>query len=299
MPHPSLPPVVLEITPPTRPRASVLLRRADGLGPAVRVVNVISRLGRWASVDAAAVLRARDYDPVWHLANRGRGLDEIEREIERAAEAGLQRVLCIRGECGSARGEHPSADEPKIREVVACLRARLPAASIGVTVNHHLPGPRVLANLRRKLDAGADFVQTQVSFDLRGLRRLSTAIADRHPRVGVVPMLLPVLSPQAALGAARRLGIPLDQALHHALERRGAEAGWESFAARFREARHSAAFASVALMTAIDPPPAITARLREIVLGEVARAWDRPGGGGDAPAERDPPASDTAATAVQ
>jgi len=258
---PHLPRLVLEITPPARPREDVLVRRAGALGPRVDVVNVISRPDRWASLEAAARLRARGFDPVWHLVNRGRTLDAVERDIDGAAAAGVRRVLCLRGEHKTV----DTADEPKIREVVARVRGRLPDASIGVTFNHHLSTPRARANLWRKLDAGADFVQTQVTFGLTGLRGLAAAIRDRHPRVGLVPMLLPVCSAEAARRAARRLGIPLDQGLHHALERDGAEAGWAAFAALSASILGDATFAGIALATPIDMAPGYAARLRAVV----------------------------------
>jgi len=126
--------------------------------------------------------------------------------------------------------------------------------------------PRTLPNLWRKLEAGADFVQTQVTFDLRGLRRIGAMLSARHPGVALVPMLLPVVSAEGALRAARRLGIPLDQALYHDLERRGPEAGWETFATRLREIRESELFRGAALMTPIDPSADYLARLRRIVV---------------------------------
>lgn len=253
--------VVLEITPPARPRADVLLRRASALGPAVRVVNVISRPERWSSLEAAVVLREHGFDPVWHLPNRGRRMEDVDRELARAEAADVRRVLCLRGEHKAAE----SPDEPKIREVVARVRARLPKSAIGVTLNHHLWTARARENLWRKVDAGADFVQTQVTFDLRGLRPIAATLHARHPGVAIVPMLLPVVSPDAALRVARRLGIPLDQTLHHDLERRGAEAGWEAFARRFDEIQADPGFAGVAIMTPIDPAPDYLARLRAIV----------------------------------
>ncbi len=255
--------VILEITPPRLARIEVLQRRAGLLGPGQpRVVNVISRPDRWSSLDAAIALRADGFDSVWHLTTRGRGLLEIEREIERAAGAGVRRVLCLRGERLGA-DDHPG--DPKIRDVVARVRARMPGASVGVSLNHHLRDPGVLPNLFRKLGAGADFVQTQVTFELRRLHSIGASIGRHHPGVALIPMLLPVLSSEAARAAARRLGIPLDQALHRDLERCGESAGWRALAERLREIRESPVFATAALMTPIDPSHDYAARLRSIV----------------------------------
>jgi len=106
------------------------------------------------------------------------------------------------------------------------------------------------------------------------LRRIGAMLSARHPGVALVPMLLPVVSAEGALRAARRLGIPLDQALYHDLERRGPEAGWETFATRLREIRESELFRGAALMASIDPSADYLARLRRIV---VPGAGDRPG----------------------
>ena len=261
IPHPCPPRVVLEITPPSEPRPEILLRRASALLPLVRAVNVIHRNDRWSSLEAAAALRTHGFDPVWHLPNRGRTLEQIETELERAAEAGVRRILCIRGEYKATE----ASDEPKIREVVRRARQLLPQASIGVTLNHYGPLDRALPNLWRKLEAGADLVQTQVCFDLATLRPIATSAARRFPGVAILPMLLPVLSDASARRASRRLGIPLDQALHHALEREGAAAGWRALTDQLAEVAGSAVYAGVALMTPIDPTPAYAHRLREAV----------------------------------
>jgi len=269
-PFPSPPaPIVLEITPPARPRTDILLRRASLLGNPRQVVNVIARPDRWASLSAAAALVAHGFEPVWHLTTRDRRLAEIEHEIEVAGEAGVRRVLCLRGERSGPAPEGAGTD-PRIRDVVALLRRRLPGAAIGVTLNHHLPQPGVLPNLVGKLDSGADFVQTQLSFSLRGLGAIAALLHRRFPDVALIPMIAPVLRADAARATARRLRIPLDQALHHALERGGEEAGWRAFAARLDQIRTSHHFATAALMTPMDPTPAYAARLRALVPGAAA-----------------------------
>lgn len=276
-PSPSMP-IVLEITPPVRPRVDILLRRAGLLGNPRAVVNVIARPDRWASVAAAATLRAHGFDPVWHLTTRGRRRAEIEGEIEAAGASGLRRVLCVRGERGDGNpGEAGTgASDLRIRDVVALIRRRLPDATIGVTLNHHLPDRGVLPNLLGKLEAGADFVQTQLGFTLRGLGPIAESLQRPFPHVAVIPMLSPILSADAARATARRLRIPLDQALHHALERDGAVAGWRAFAASLDEIRASSPFATAALMTPMDPPPAYAAMLRAIVAGGGREARPEP-----------------------
>lgn len=261
--------VALEITPPAAPRPAVLLRRAQALLPACRRVNVIQRPDRQSSLDAAIALLADGLEPVWHLSNRGRSVSEVEGLIERARRAGLARVLCIRGEYKGV--ESPATDEPKIREMVRMLLRAIPGVRISVTLNPHgLTGP-TLDNLWLKLEAGARGVQTQVVFDLEALQPLAQEVKRRHPDVSISPMLMPVLSSQAALRVSRRLGVAVPMALLEDLETRGEEAGWRHFECLVRQIENSALYSGLALMTPIDPSAGFLARLRAAFRSEALR----------------------------
>jgi 5,10-methylenetetrahydrofolate reductase len=256
-------PITLEITPPVRPQVSLLLRRASCLGAGSRRVNVIQRVDRWGSLPASIALAARGYEPVWHLANRGRRFADIEKDLASAASTGVRRVLCIRGEYKAEDGE----DTPRIRELVRLVYRRLPDAQVSVTLNPFAAQSassraRVFANLEAKLDAGADGVQTQVSFDLQSLQPFAEKLKSERPEVRITPMLMPVESARAAVRISRRLGVPLPAALLHRLERLGPDAGWDHFEAFARAVAASPLYDGLAVMTPIDPSPAFSSRLR-------------------------------------
>jgi len=263
--------LAFEITPPAERRPLLLLRRAAVLRPLTRRVNVIQRAERWSSLEASIALRQYDYEPVWHLANRGRGIARIEAEVALAREAGISRVLCIRGEY---KGED-DADTPRIRELVRLLRHRLPRAHVSVTLNHHVRAARVLSNLRAKLDAGAHGVQTQVSFDLESLQPFAEAIRRSHPGVSLAPMGMPVLSTRAALRLSRRLAVPIPASLLDRLERLGPLAGWEHFERFASAVADDPLYEGLAVMTPIDPDPDFRARMRGALSGFVV---DEPAG---------------------
>jgi len=71
-------PLALEITPPRKPLAEILLRRARGLGSRADAINVIQRPGRVPSVDASAELLEAGFEPVWHLVDRGRSRADLD-----------------------------------------------------------------------------------------------------------------------------------------------------------------------------------------------------------------------------
>lgn len=250
--------VALEITPPREPRAEVLLRRARLLGLLADAVHVIQRPGRQPSLEAALELERHGIAAVWHLVTRGRGAAEIEREIERAAAGGLRAVLVVRGEAGPAE----TVDPPKLSVLVRRVRAAIPCARVGVTLNPYLARERVLSNLWPKLEAGADFVQTQPIFEAATLAPFAAAIRARAPSVAIVPMLIPLTSAANAERLGGRLGVPLPDRLLLGLEERGEEYGWEAFAGLVRDLASSHLADGVAVMTQeADPPKSFADRI--------------------------------------
>jgi 5,10-methylenetetrahydrofolate reductase len=250
-------PVALEITPPASPRRGVLLRRAGALRDLTRRINVIQRVDRWSSLEAAGVLLDHGYEPVWHLPNRGRSVDAIDAEIRRARARGVCDALCLRGEYKA--DDQP--ETPRIREVVRRVRALRPGARVGVTLDPHAPLQRALANLWPKLEAGATSVQLQVCLDLASTRPAAEQLKERRSDVAVRPMLMPVLSPEAARRVARRLSIPLPTALLRRLEAGGEEAGWAWLHAQVTQLAGDPLFAGLAIMTPIDQTPAYRDKL--------------------------------------
>jgi len=250
--------VALEITPPKQPNPEVLLRRARLLGDRAEFVHVIQRADRQASLGAAVDLERRGIRAVWHLVSRGRTRGELEREIAAAAAQRLGAVLVVRGEAGPPEPLPP----PTLTELVARARAALPAARIGVALSPYAPRERALANLWPKLDAGASFVQTQAIFEAQALEPLAAAIRARAPRVRIQPMLIPLLSVDAAERLGQRLQVPLPDTLLERLERGGEPAGWDAFAELVAALRARGLADALALMThEMDPPKTFGGRI--------------------------------------
>lgn len=249
---------MLEITPPVRPRPWVLLRRARLLGDRPAHVNVIQRAERQSSLEASLLLRAHGLSPVWHLASRGRSLASVHADLARAAEGSLDRVLCLRGDSA----ERDAADTPKLRDLVRSVRAGLPGAEVGVTLNPYLPAERTLPNLWGKLAAGASFVQTQPVFAPEPFASLAAQVKARAPEVRILPMVLPVLSLAQADRLASRLKVSIHPELRDQLARGGEDEGWATFAATLSWLRACPHVDGLAVMTfEADPSPRYVALL--------------------------------------
>ena len=243
--------IALEITPPRDARPEVLLRRARLLGERADAVHVIQRPDRQRSLEAALELERHGLRAVWHLVNRGRAVADLEREIERAAHGGLRGVLLVRGESGPPEPVPP----PTLAALVTRVRAAIPGARIGVTLNPYGPRERVLANLWPKLEAGASFVQTQPIFEAAALAPFAEAIRARAPSARIVPMLIPLLSVAAAERLGERLRVALPDRLLRELEEHGEPRGWESFASLAAELTGAGLADSLAVMTQEADPP--------------------------------------------
>lgn len=251
-------PVSIEITPPRKAQGRVLLRRAGLLGERACAVNVIQRAERQTSLDASIELLAAGFDPVWHLVTRGRTRDAIREDIARAHTAGIQSVLCIRGD-----GKTPDRDDtPTIRETIQLVVEGIPGVLAGATANQYGPRDPVLKNLWPKLAAGARYVQTQPVFSFEGLRPLAEAIRDRSPETLVVAMVMPLVSSQAVQRVPARLGVELPAGMGDAVLRGGGEEGWSRFRDTWAELAASDLVDGVAVMTfEMDPGPEFVQRL--------------------------------------
>ena len=249
-------PVALEITPPQGTRDHVLLRRANFLAGTATAINVVSRPMRQSSLAASITLRAAGYNPAWHLVTRGRSREQLQRELLDAAAGSVNQVLVV-------RGDHEAADAPgapTIRETISLARESMPEALLGATLNQYLPDrAAVLRNLLPKLHAGANYVQTQPVFDLETVRPLAEAVKSANPKVHVVAMVMPLLTPDAAARVGARLGITLRKDLA------AVEAfAWQHFDETVAALAASPLVDGLAVMTfEMDPPASVGLRIVE------------------------------------
>jgi methylenetetrahydrofolate reductase (NADPH) len=242
----------------------VLLRRARLLGDRPAHVNVIQRAERQSSLAASLLLRAHGLSPVWHLASRGRSLASLRADLARAADGGLDRVLCLRGD----HAARDAPDTPKLRDLVGRVRAALPHAEVGVTLNPYLPAEHTLPNLWGKLAAGASFVQTQPVFAPEPFTTLAAQVKARAPEVRILPMVLPVLSLAQADRLTARLKVSIDPELRDRLARGGESEGWAALAATLGWLRTCPHVDGIAVMTfEADPSPRYVTLLERALEG--------------------------------
>ncbi len=134
-----------------------------------------------------------------HLTCVGATVPQLCDYLRRAAGEGVENVVALRGDPprGAAKFEAVSGGLSYANELVSLIRREFTALGIAVAgypeTHQEAPSPEVdLENLRRKVEAGADVVITQLFYrnaDFFAFRRRCQEIGIRVP---IVPGLLPI-----------------------------------------------------------------------------------------------------------
>ncbi len=134
-----------------------------------------------------------------HLTCVGSTVDDLRSYLQEAAQRGVDNIVALRGD--PPRGEaNFQATEGGLRyanELVALIRAEFSQFGIAVAgypeKHQEAPSPEVdLENLKRKVDAGADIVVTQLFYSNDDFFRFRDRCAAAGIGVPLVPGLLPV-----------------------------------------------------------------------------------------------------------
>jgi 5,10-methylenetetrahydrofolate reductase len=200
--------VTVEVSPPDSSDPGVLIARAFRFRDLADAVNITDGAGancHMSSAAAAAVLVASGLTPVAQFSCRDRNRIALQGDILGAAALGVRNILCLTGDDVS-QGDHPYAkpvfdlDSISLLRITEAMRDRGTFASgrkldvapnlfLGATANPFVPPFRDrIANLERKIDAGAQFIQTQFCFDVPTLADFMREVRarDLHRRCAII-----------------------------------------------------------------------------------------------------------------
>lgn len=178
--------VTTELAPPDSADPNEVYRRAAMFDGVVDGINATDGSGancHMSSIAVCALLSRKGYSTVLQIACRDRNRIAIQGEILGAAAMGVANVLCLTGD-GVLAGDHPQAKPVfdlgamtllktvrMMRDENRFLSGRSldtsPQLFIGAAANPFAPPLEFRAErLASKIEAGAQFVQTQYCFDL-------------------------------------------------------------------------------------------------------------------------------------
>ena len=170
----------------------------------------------------AAIMSRYDVDVVPHLICGGNTVEEIESRLDNLAFLGINNILALRGD--SMTGEKRFTPTPGgyryASELVEGIRNYQGSSSyrrsrgletddryfcigVGAYPEKHFEAPNMetdIANLKKKVDAGADYIITQMFFD----NKVYYDFVDRCRKAGITVPVIPGLKP---LSTARQISM--------------------------------------------------------------------------------------------
>jgi methylenetetrahydrofolate reductase (NADPH) len=205
--------VTAEITPPASSDLAELLAKAaplKGLADAVNVTDGAGARAHLESTVAASVLLQHGIEPILQLTCRDRNRIALQSQLLGAAALGIGNLLLLKGD------DPTKGDQPEAKAVFDLDSAGLAATAVEIRDHHRLPHGRAVggsadffvgiadapidpppgwvpASLIKKVEAGAQFAQTQFCMDADILRRYVARLAESglgrlHLLVGVAPL---------------------------------------------------------------------------------------------------------------
>jgi methylenetetrahydrofolate reductase (NADPH) len=235
--HAAEPIISFEVFPPKTDAAMDNLRRIlpelIALAPAYITVTY-GALGstRERTLEIAGLVKNEfGHEAACHLTCVGSSRSELDRILHDIYQAGIENIVALRGDPpkGTTSFSPPPDGYAHANELVSHIRTfenkSLYNARFGIAVagypEKHLEAPDTmsdLTNLKRKVDAGADVVITQLFYDNADYFRFVKQARAIGITVPVVPGLLPILSVKQIRRITAMCGSSIPPALQSQLE---------------------------------------------------------------------------------
>ncbi|MCE5276047.1 MAG: methylenetetrahydrofolate reductase [NAD(P)H] [Syntrophaceae bacterium] len=147
------------------------------------------------------IRRETDLTVVSHLTCVGSSRDDVRSILERYAENGIENILALRGDppAGQAGWSAPADGFSHAIDLVTFIRKNFPHMCIGVAgfPEGHPETPNRLKeidHLKAKVDAGADYIITQLFFDNRDFYDFCERCELSGIRVPIIAGIMPILT---------------------------------------------------------------------------------------------------------
>lgn len=206
--------VTAEVGPPKGTSASVVQKKGDILKSYCDALNVTDNqtaIVRMSSLSGCVILSRMGLDPIMQMVVRDRNRIAIQSDILGAVALGIRNLLCLSGD-HQKFGNHPTAknvydiDSIQLVQTVKTMRdekkflcgenisGEVPLF-IGAVENPFAdPFEFRVIRLDKKIQAGADFIQTQAVYDVNKFAEWMKMVRDRgldkkvHILAGVIPI---------------------------------------------------------------------------------------------------------------
>ncbi|MBS6024112.1 MAG: methylenetetrahydrofolate reductase [Paeniclostridium sordellii] len=204
--------VTAEMAPPKGTDLSHLIKCARAVKGRVHAVNVTdfqSAVMRTTSLTTCKLLKDEGLEPVLQVTGRDRNRIAIQGELLSAGVFGIKNMLALTGD-HTIVGDHPQAKPVFDLDCVGILKTAQKLSQGTDMVGNQLKGapefylgasvtPRYtpievqLLKMKKKINAGAEFFQTQAVYDIDTMRYFRSHTKDMNTKVlaGIIPLKSP------------------------------------------------------------------------------------------------------------
>ena len=190
----------------------------EGIVDAVNVTDNQTAMVRMSSLAASVILKQEGLNPLFQMVTRDRNRLAMQADIIGAYSLGIDTMLCLSGD-HTKFGDHPMAmnvhdiDSIQLIQMVKAMRDEgkfqggaeikgAPRMFIGAAANPFAdPFELRVLRLAKKINAGADFIQTQCIFNVEKFEKWMEGVCARglHKKCYILAGVTPIKS----LGAAK------------------------------------------------------------------------------------------------
>ena len=238
--------VTAELSPPDSADPHEIIKRVAPLKGLVTAVNVPDGAGancHMSSLASSVILHNDGVVPVMQYACRDRNRIALQGDILGATALGVTNLLCVTGDsvqAGDQKGAKPVFDLDSISLLRAAKMMRdegvflsgrklkdPPKLFLGAALNPFVsPTEARVLRMERKINAGAQFFQTQFCFDVPALQQFMAEVRARglHKKCYILVGVGPLVSAKAARFIKSSIpGVVIPDHIIDRMERAGAE----------------------------------------------------------------------------
>lgn len=207
--------ITAEIGPPKGADAKKIQEKAELIRCCADAFNVTDNqtaVVRMSSLASCLILLQMNLEPIMQITCRDRNRIALQSDVLGAAALGVRNILCLTGDHQSF-GNHPAArgvfdvDSIQLLQIIKNMRddgrfqngdpllAQRPCVFLGAGANPYAdPFEFQVDRLRKKVEAGAEFVQTQSVYNVEKFSRWMDEICSEnldkqvHILAGVTPL---------------------------------------------------------------------------------------------------------------
>lgn len=214
--------VTSECGPPRGAAADEVVKKSgylDGIVDAVNITDNQTAMVRMSSLAASVIVKQQGLNPLLQMVTRDRNRLAMQADIIGAYALGIDTMLCLSGD-HTKFGDHPMAanvhdiDSVQLIQMVKQMRDEglfqggaeikkgAPKMFIGAAANPFAdPFELRVMRLAKKINAGADFIQTQCIFNVEKFEKWMEGVRARglHEKCAILAGVTPIKS----VGAAR------------------------------------------------------------------------------------------------